>query len=131
LDLRRKQGEWSVEKVTLPPGANEPVPKAMLADSLGIADAFLQAVLKQDFEFARAFVDPTTVSDAKIAGLCILFEEGGYRLRPSKPLRAMFQRQDTVGYLANVETTDASQSAQFALSLRQPPAPSNWLVSEI
>ena len=131
LDLRRKQGEWSVEKVTLPPAPNEPVPKAMLADSLGIADAFLQAVLKQDFEFARAFVDPATVSDAKIAGLCILFEEGGYRLRPSKPLRAMFQRQDTVGYLANVETSDASQSAQFAISLRQPPAPSNWLVSEI
>lgn len=131
LDLRKKQGEWSVEKLTLPPLANEPVPKAMLADSLGIADAFLQAVLKQDFEFARAFVDPATVSDAKIAGLCILFEEGGYRLRPSKPLRAMFQRQDTIGYLANVEAQDASQAAQFAISLRQPPAPSNWLVSEI
>mgnify|MGYP000446638542 CR=1 FL=1 len=41
----------------------------------------LAAVLKQDFEFARAFVDPKSVSDAKIAGLCILFEEGGYKLR--------------------------------------------------
>lgn len=132
LDLRRKKGGgWSVEKITLPPAADEPIPKAILADALGTADAFLQAVLKQDFEFARAFVDPATVSDAKIAGLCILFEEGGYRLRPTKPLRAMFQRQDTVGYLANVETSDASQSAQFAISLRQPPAPSNWLVSEI
>jgi OOP family OmpA-OmpF porin len=131
LDLRRNKGVWSVEKITLPPAADEPIPKATLADSLGTADAFLQAVLKQDFEFARAFVDPATVSDAKIAGLCILFEEGGYRLRTSKPLRAMFQRKDTVGYLANVETTDAAQSAQFAISLRQPPAPSNWLVSEI
>lgn len=131
LDLRRNKGRWSVEKITLPPAADEPIPKAILADSLGTADAFLQAVLKQDFEFARAFVDPATVSDAKIAGLCILFEEGGYRLRQAKPLRAMFQRQNTVGYLANVETSDASQSAQFAIALRQPPAPSNWLVSEI
>ena len=132
LDLRRKKGGgWSVEKITLPPSADEPIPKAILADSLGTADAFLQAVLKQDFMFARAFVDPATVSDAKIAGLCILFEEGGYRLRPSKPLRAMFQKQDTVGYLAIVETNDAAQSAQFSISLRQPPAPSNWLVSEI
>lgn len=131
LDLRKKQDKWSVERVTLPPAPNEPIPKAIIADSLGTADAFLQAVLKQDFEFARAFVDPATVSDAKIAGLCILFEEGGYKLRESKPLRALFQRQDTVGYLANVETSDAAQTAQFSLNLRQPPAPSNWLVSEI
>jgi outer membrane protein OmpA-like peptidoglycan-associated protein len=131
LDLKRNGQKWSVEKVTLPPAAGEPIPKAVLADSLGIADAFLQAVLKQDFEFARAFVDPKTVSDAKIAGLCILFEEGEYRMRKSKPLRAMFQRQDTVGYLANVETADGKQSAQFTIALRQPPAPSNWIVSEI
>ncbi len=131
LDLRKKNGKWSVEKITLPPAAGEPIPKAVFADALGIADAFLQAVLMQDFEFARAFVDPKTVSDAKIAGLCILFEEGEYRLRKSKPLRSLFQREDTVGYLANVETRDGQQSAQFAMTLRQPPAPSNWIVSEI
>ncbi len=73
----------------------------------------------------------TTVSDAKIAGLCILFEEGEYKLRASKPLRSMFQRPDAVGYLANVETSDGKQSAQFTIALRQPPAPSNWIVSEI
>ena len=131
LDLKKSNGKWMVKKITLPPAQGEPIPKAILADSLGIADAFLQAVLKQDFEFARAFVDPATVSDAKIAGLCILFEEGEYRLRKNKPLRAMFQREDTVGYLANVETSDATQSAQFAMTLKQPPAPSNWIVSEI
>ncbi len=131
LDLRRDNGKWSVEKIMLPPAPGEPIPKAVFADSLGVADAFLQAVLKQDFEFARAFVDPSKVSDAKIAGLCILFEEGEYRLRKSKPLRAMFQRPDTVGYLANVETADGSQSAQFAITMSQPPAPSNWVVSEI
>ena len=131
LDLRRNNGKWSVEKITLPPAAGEPIPKAVFADSLGVADAFLQAVLKQDFEFARAFVDPAAVSDAKIAGLCILFEEGGYRLRKNKPLRSMFQRADTVGYLANVETADASQSAQFAMTMKQPPMPSNWIVAEI
>ncbi len=132
LDLKRDNNKWGVEKITLPPGPNEPIPKAQLADSLGVADAFLQAVLHQDFEFARAFVDPATVSDAKIAGLCILFEEGEYRMRKSKPLRSMFSRGDTVGYLANVETGDGSQSAEFAMNLKQPPGPSkNWIVSEI
>jgi OmpA-OmpF porin, OOP family len=131
LDLRRKDGKWSVEKFMLPPAPGQPIPKATLADALGIADTFLQAVLRQDFEFARELVDPATVSDAKIAGLCILFEEGEYRMRSSKPLRAMFQKQDTVGYLANVETKDGTQSAQFSIALRQPPAPGNWRVSEI
>ncbi len=129
LDLRRQNGKWAVEKITLPPGPDEPIPKAIPADSLNVADAFLQAVLKQDFERARAFVDPATVSDAKIAGLCILFEEGEYRLRKSKPLRAMFQRDDTAGYLAYVETRDGKQSAQFAITLKQ--ATAKWIVSEI
>lgn len=131
FDLRKVGGKWKVEKMVLPPAPGEPIPKAVLADSLGVADAFLQAVLKQDFEFARDFVDSKEVSDAKIAALCILFEEGEYRMRSSKPLRAMFKREDTVGYLANVETSDGQQSAQFALHLRQPPAPANWIVSEI
>ena len=131
FDLRNEGGKWMIEKLTLPPAPGEPVPKAILADSLGVADAFLQAVLRQDFDFARDFVDPATVSDAKIAALCILFEEGEYRMRAAKPLRAMFNRGDTVGYLANVVATDGAQSAEFALNLRKPPAPGNWLVAEI
>lgn len=131
LDLRRDGQKWVVDKITLPPAPGDPVPKAILGDSLGVADAFLQAVLKQNFELAHVFVDPVTVSDAKIAGLCILFEEGGYRLRKAKPLRSMFQRQDVVGYLANVETEDAKQSAQFSLTLKQAPTPANWVVTEI
>ncbi len=131
FDLRKENGKWVIEKITLPPAPGEPIPKAVITDSLGTADAFLRAVLRQDFEFARKFVDSEAVSEAKIAALCILFEEGEYRMRATKPLRAMFNRGDTVGYLANVETKDGGQSAQFALNLRQPPAPSGWLVTEI
>jgi OmpA-OmpF porin, OOP family len=131
FDLSNDKGKWTVDRIILPPSPSEPVPKTVLADPLSVADGFLQAVLKQDFEFARDFVDPATVSEAKIAALCILFEEGAYRMRSQKPLRAMFSRADTVGYLANVESVDGTRSAQFALNLRQPPAPANWLVSEI
>jgi outer membrane protein OmpA-like peptidoglycan-associated protein len=131
LDLKRDGAKWSVEKIILPPPAGESVPKAMLADSLGVADAFLQAVLSQDFHSARAFVDPATVSDTKIAGLCILFEEGGYHMRKTKPLRSMFKRADTVGYLANVETRQGRESAQFAITLRRASESADWRVSEI
>lgn len=132
LDLQRVDQKWSVEKITLPPAPGEAAPpKAVLADSLGLADAFLQAVIRQDFEVARAFVNPATVSDTKIAGLCILFEEGQYQMRKVKPLRAMFQRENVVGYLASVESSSGAEKAQFSLTLQQPPAPANWQVSEI
>lgn len=131
LDLKRDGGRWSVEKLTLPPEAGVAVPRALIADSLGVADAFLQAVLRQQFELARDLVDPASVSDAKIAALCILFEEGEYRMRQAKPLRAMFQRPDLVGYLANVVTLDGRQSAQFSLSLKRPDPAVSWRLSEI
>ncbi len=137
LDLRRDGQKWTIDKITLPPRPGDPAGPtgvagvAAPADLLGVADTFLQAVLVQDFEHARAWVDPATVSDTKIAGLCILFEDGGYKLRQSKPLRTMFQRQDSAGYLANVENMDGSQNAQFSLTLQQPPAPAHALVTEI
>ena len=131
LDLRRKDGKWFVEKLVLPPAPGDPVPRAVLVDALGISDAFLQAVLHQNFELAKEFVDSATVSDAKIAGLCILFEEGNYRLRPEKPLRALMNRPEAAGFLANVETTDGLAAAEFAIMLRQPQGGGNWRVSEV
>lgn len=131
FDLQFNAGKWSVQSLTVPPGPGEPVPKAVLVDALGIADAFLQAALHQQFELAKEFVDSTTVSDAKIAGLCILFEEGNYKLRPEKPLRAMFQRPDTCGYLARVVAADGSEAAEFSLVLRQPEQAGHWRVSDL
>jgi OmpA-OmpF porin, OOP family len=131
FDLRNEDGKWTIDKLILPPAPDELILKAILPDSLGIADAFLQAVIKQDFEFAKNFVDPVSVSDTRIAALCILFEEGDFRMRSAKPLRAMLKRDDTVGYLAHVVTPDEAHNAEFTLTLRQPPTPSNWLVTEI
>ncbi len=131
LDLRHNNGQWSVDKLILPPAPGAPLPQATAVDALGTADAFLQAVIKQNFQRACAMVDRQSITDAKIAALCILFEEGNYQLRPTKPLRAMFERADTVGYLANIQTPDASQTAQFAITLRRSPAPSNWIIAEI
>jgi outer membrane protein OmpA-like peptidoglycan-associated protein len=131
FDLKLDAGKWSVQSLKLPPGPGEPVPKAVLVDALGIADAFLQATLHQQFELAKEFVDSTTVSDAKIAGLCILFEDGNYQLRPEKPLRAMFQQPDSAGYLARVVTSEGAEAAEFSMVLRQPANAGHWRVSDI
>lgn len=129
FDLARKDGRWSIESLTFPPSPGDEVPRAVIPDSLGTADAFLQATLAQDFELAKAFVDTSRVSDAKIAGLCIIFEEGHYRLRSEKPLRGMFQRENAAGYLANVNAGEDG-IAQFSMTLENE-ATEGWQITEI
>jgi len=129
LDLLRDEGEWGVQKVILPGEAGGR--GGVLDDALGIADAFLQAALKQRFENARAFVAPGKVSDARIAGLCIVFEEGIYRLRERKPLRVALNRDGVAAFLVNVETRDGAQAAQFGLTLKRDAPDSPWRIVEI
>jgi len=134
IDLVRGEDGWIIERLGMPNGgsdAADPSVSGVDDDSLGVADAFLQSVLTQDFQKARRFVDRATISDATIAGLCILFEEGGYHLRTTRPLRVLFQRGDTAGYLVNVDASDNSQAAQFGLNLRQASEDTPWLVTEI
>ncbi len=131
LELRRNGKQWQIDKISLPAAPGESQVQQELTDLLGVADTFLQAVLNQDFERASEWVAPASVSDTKIAGLCILFEEGGYKLRKFKPLRTIFQRQDKAGFLANVETSDGSQSAQFSLTLSPKCAPAHGVITEI
>lgn len=131
FDLKQENGKWKIEKISIPEAKPDPDKKASVIDPLNLADTFIQAVLKQDFEVALKWVDLEAVSEAKIAALCILFEEGEYKMRKDKPLRAMFLRDDTVGYLAQIEAKDGSQAAQFSLNLRLDPGTQNWRVFEI
>lgn len=126
LDLRKGPDGWRVEEITLPGDQD-----VRFDDALATAEAFLLAVLALEFEEARRHVDGGKISDARIAGLCILFEEGKYRLREHKPLRALIQREDIASYLANVVATDGTEAGQFGLNLTRGGDPARWLVSEI
>jgi OOP family OmpA-OmpF porin len=133
LDLKKRaDGQWSVERFTRMSEAAQSSADGMVLGSepLDAADAFLRAVLGQDFKTARGLALPGTINDAKIAGLCIIFEEGSYRLRKSKPLRAMFRRGDVAAFLANVESADGQERAQFSLTMKSNDGTS-WRVSEI
>jgi OOP family OmpA-OmpF porin len=131
--LRGPDRKWRVERVMVPEiGVQEGgVPRAVLVDSLGIADAFLQAVLRQDFESAKSFVAGDRVSDAKIAGLCIVFEEGHYRMRQKHPLRGLYNRETTAGFLANVEDREGGSPAQFGINLQREDPAAPWRVKEV
>jgi outer membrane protein OmpA-like peptidoglycan-associated protein len=133
VDLKKHaDGQWSVERCTrMPDAAGNPADViAPDAEPLDAADAFLRAVRDQNFKTARSLALPGSVNDAKIAGLCIIFEEGSYRLRKSKPLRAMFRRGDVAAFLANVESADGEERAQFSMTVKSNDG-ALWRVSEI
>lgn len=131
FDLMKENNLWSVEKLTLPPGDGEAIPRALIVDSLGISDSFLLAALNQNFTLAKEFVNPEKVSDATLAGLCILFEEGNYKLRDEKPLRSVIQKETVASFLANVEASDGTQAAQFAITLKKSAEQPNWVIDEL
>jgi|694.fasta_scaffold35459_5 outer membrane protein OmpA-like peptidoglycan-associated protein len=131
FDLMKKNNLWSVEKLTLPPSEGEAIARALIVDSLGISDAFLLAALNQNFALAKEFVNPEKVSDATLAGLCILFEEGNYKLREEKPLRSVIQKETVASFLANVEASDGTQAAQFAITLKKSSEHPNWVIDEL
>jgi OOP family OmpA-OmpF porin len=131
--LRGDTGKWAVEKLKIPveePEAGAPS-RAVFVDSLGITHAFLRAALEQNFNDAKSFVDSEKVSDAKIAGLCIIFEEAKYKLRTQKPLRAMFNRDLTAGFVAHVEDESGEKAADFGMSVQRGAADQPWRVTEL
>lgn len=127
--LRGNTGGWGVEKMKLPD--YDTPRKVIFADALGITDAFLRAALEQNFDDARFFVDSEKVSDAKIAGLCIIFEEAKYKLRAQKPLRTMFNRELTAGFIAHVEDQTGEKAADFGLNVQRRGADQPWQVTEV
>ena len=132
--LRNRFGKWGVEKITIPAkkiAPESPTTTVEVEDSLGITHAFLQAVLAQRFDDAKEFVDPSLVSDAKIAGLCIIFEEAKYRLRENKPLRAMFNREQTAGFIAHVQDELGEKAADFGVTVKRSSSAESWKVTEI
>lgn len=127
LDVGRGGKLWSIKRLQITDANAAPDGE----DALSALDAFLQAVLHQQFDVARQWVDAKKVSDAKIAGLCIIFEEGKYRLRQTKSLRAMYQKEKAAGYFVHVESDDGKEVAKFAIGLSQLGEKPKWQVSEV
>lgn len=88
-------------------------------DPLKIAEHFLRAVLKQDYAVARGVTDTETVTREKIAGLCILFEEGGYAIAEQRPLSATAAGADSAWVIVKVTSGRDGQESDFGLELRR------------
>ena len=98
------------------------------ADALGFASGFVTALLGRDFSAARKVIDETKVPVEKLAGLCIVFEEGNYQLKPSKPLIITVASPNVSWVIAQVESESLQQSTEFGVELQRGEETQPWKV---
>lgn len=87
------------------------------SDSMTVAEGFVEAVKRGNMAIARRLVKGSQVSDATVAGLCMIFEEGAYDLRPNTPIRNTFQNEEHSGYLVYVVNKESSKPGNIGLEM--------------
>jgi outer membrane protein OmpA-like peptidoglycan-associated protein len=127
--------------VPAPPTGAPSAPPAMVAkalfaveetqDALSFASDFVRLLLEHDFTSARKYVDEKKVPVERLVGLCIVFEEGQYRLKPSKPLIVTVANPEVSWVIAQVESESLQQSTEFGLELKRESVSSPWKVGGV
>lgn len=87
------------------------------SDHLSVAEGFVEAVKRGDMIKARSLVTGEQVSDATVAGLCMVFEEGAFSLREEAPIRNTFRNDSFAGYLVYVVAPGDPKPANIGLEL--------------
>jgi outer membrane protein OmpA-like peptidoglycan-associated protein len=97
-------------------------------DALTFGSDFVHALLKHDFIAARKFVDEKKVPAERLAGLCIVFEEGQYEFKPTKPLIITVANPEVSWIIAQVQSQSLQQSTEFGLELQRSGLDQPWRV---
>ena len=98
------------------------------ADALSFASGFVTSLLEHNFAQARKAIDDKLVPAEKLAGLCIVFEEGKYQLKPTKPLIITVASPNVSWVIAQVESETLQQSTEFGLELQRAAETAAWQV---
>lgn len=97
-------------------------------DALTFGSDFVRALLKHDFVEARKFVNEKRVPAERLAGLCIVFEEGQYEFKPTKPLIITVANPEVSWVIAQVQSQILQQSTEFGLELQRSGTDQPWRV---
>lgn len=97
-------------------------------DALTFGSDFVHALLKHDFVEARKFVDEKKVPAERLAGLCIVFEEGEYEFKPAKPLIITVANPEVSWVIAQVQSQKLQQSTEFGLEMQRSGIDQPWKV---
>lgn len=135
VDLHQGEDKlWTIHSLILPGASEGPesgdanLKGVLMQDAMGVTERFMKAVLGSDFATATAMVDPEAVSNATIAGLCILFEEGEYALRPRNALKGSFIADRNAGFLIYL-TGKNGAAANMGVALKR--KDDRWSISEV
>ena len=97
-------------------------------DALTFANDFVRSLLHHDFAESKKFIDESKVPAQKLAGLCIVFEEGQYALKPAKPLIVTIANPEVSWVIAQVQSETLQQSTEFGLELQRASVDQEWKV---
>lgn len=97
-------------------------------DALSFASEFVRVLLRHDFSAARRLVDESKVTPQRLAGLCIVFEEGRYEMKPERPLIVTVANPEVAWVIAQVQSPSLGQSTEFGLELQRAGTDQPWRV---
>ncbi len=124
--------EPAVKDTPQPEPEQQPEPAADTAPaSQAVVQAFVEAVQRGDMAAARGMIDGKEVTDATIAGLCMVFEDGAYRLREKKPIRNTFENDAHSGYLVYVTPQQAGAAKPGNIGVELAKADNAWRITHV
>ena len=88
-------------------------------DAITHASGFVRALLELDYLKARNFVDEDKIPPVKLAGLCIVFEDGKYALQDQKPLVATVSTENSSWIIAKVKSETYKEETEFGLEMEK------------
>lgn len=88
-------------------------------DALVLASDFVNSLLRLDYLGAQTFVDLNKISPVKLAALCIVFEEGKYRLPDDRALVATVATEETSWVIVRVVSGVTDTSTEFGLEMEK------------
>jgi outer membrane protein OmpA-like peptidoglycan-associated protein len=88
-------------------------------DALSQANRFVRALVSLNYEEARKYVDEKKVPPVKLAGLCIVFEEGKYQVDETKPLTATVSTENSSWIIAKVNSERFNETTEFGLEMEK------------
>lgn len=97
-------------------------------DALSFSNDFVRALLRHDFAKARSHIDEQKVSTERLAGLCIVFEEGQYEFKPDKPMVITVSNPEVSWVIAQVRSKLTSEATEFGLELQRQGPDQAWKV---
>ncbi len=132
LDMKQNdKKQWVLHHLTLPSKqdlAKDKVAPMIMNDPMGIVSAFMESVAKADFRGARKLVDGSKVQDATVAGLCILFEEGAFRLRDEAPIKTAYESPTNAGFFVHLQDANGKKAGNIGLTVAK--LDGKWLIAE-